>query len=126
MNKNLGRIKNTTNKLDKQTKEILLGGLEPHLKDLGRNLHKLDFEERLIAIRHFSKILAVGDSEIANTVKEVIWEGLKEHFNKMKFYFPHLPHSKKISELRQFMKLIPDKNQRDVIVKMIEDKIFKL
>ena len=123
-NNNLGRKTNSTNKLSKSTKDELFENLKPHLKDLGKNLHKLSFEERITQIKHFSKILAVGDDEVANSTRELIWEGLQEHFKKMRFYFCHVKQEKKISELRQFLKLLPPSKLKESIEEMVKHKNF--
>jgi len=117
MNKqNQGRKKGSKNKLSTSANNQMYNSLEPHLKDIGKNLKGLPFDQRITHIKHFSKILAVGNDEVAEKTRKLIYEGLEEHYKKIKFYFPHVPQEKKASELRQFLKLLPDEKINEVII----------
>jgi flagellin-specific chaperone FliS len=122
-NSKSGRNKGNKNYLTKNAKEILYDVLKLDLERLDKLLNTQSFEERIMHLKHFSKILTTGNDEISYNVKRLIYLGLEEHYKKMKFYFPHIPHSKKIQELRQFLKLLPIHNIEEVIDDMKKQKI---
>ena len=122
-NSNGGRNKGSKNHLNKNAREILYDVLKSDLERLDKLLYTQSFDERMTHLKHFSKMLTTGNDEISYNVKRLIYLGLEEHYKKMRFYFPHIPHSKKISELRQFLKLLPIHNIEEVIDDMKKQKI---
>jgi hypothetical protein len=111
---NSGRKIGSTNKLTPEAKEALYDVLESDFKRLEKLISTASFDERVIHLKYFAKLLAVGNDEVAQKTREVMFEGLEEHFKKMRFYFPHLPQNKKAIELRQFLMLQPSERIEEV------------
>ncbi|GLB52771.1 hypothetical protein NBRC110019_18110 [Neptunitalea chrysea] len=118
-----GRKKGSTNRLNQNAKDALFDVLNPSLKDLNKRLNSLEPNERVMVLKGFAKMLAVGDDEVAQKTRKLIYEGLEEHFKKLKFYFPHVPQEKKITELRQFLSLLPIQNIEEVVESMKNQNI---
>lgn len=118
-----GRKAGSKNKLSNSAKEILYEVLKDDIKRLDKLINTQHYDERIMLLKHFSKILTTGNDEVAIKSRKLIFQGLQEHYKKMKFYFPHIPQEKKIGELRQFLKLLPIDNIEDVIQDMKKQNI---
>lgn len=121
--RNSGRKAGSKNRLSSNAKEVLYELLKDDLKRLDKLMNTQHYDERMMHLKHFSKILTTGNDKVATKSRELIFEGLQEHYKKMKFYFPHVPQEKKVGELRQFLKLLPIDNIEDVIQDMKKQNI---
>ena len=110
-----GRKKGSRNVLSKQVKELLFEALENDLKNLDKLMRTPNPDERIMHLKHFSGLIAKGDDQIAIDTRKLIFEGLESHYKKMNLYFNHVPQQKKMSELRQYLKLLPEQKRKSII-----------
>lgn len=115
-NKSLGgRKKGSRNVLSIKVKELLFEALEDDLKNLERLMRTPHPDEKIMHLKHFSGLIAKGNDPIAIETRKLIFEGLESHYKKMKLYFNHVPQQKKASELRQYIKLLPERKRESII-----------
>lgn len=109
-----GRKLGSKNKLSPEAREALFELLESDLKRIDKLILSGSYEERVIHLKHFAKLLTNRNDAIALETRELIFTGLKEHYEKLNTYFPHVRPENKSSELRQYLKLL-DKDQIDKV-----------
>lgn len=120
-----GRKKGIGNKYTTETRKILLDILgSEYLKKIDKLINDVSFDKRLTALKPFAKILCSENDEVGKQTREMIFEGLKEHFTRNRFrsYFNLLDDNKKITEMRQWEQMLT-KEQIEELTKGLIKKI---
>lgn len=123
--KNAGRKPGSSNKLTKEAQENLQAILVENIGRLEKLLNSLPADERIIHLKHFAKILTKGNDETSTGIKEVIFIQLLPHFKKMGMYLNHVDQNKKVSEARQFLKMLNPQQIQEVIKDMNDRQRIK-
>ncbi|MGY5351019.1 hypothetical protein ACXGQW_00355 [Wenyingzhuangia sp. IMCC45533] len=121
MNQRNFRKKSAEELKDLTAKELLSGEMKPHFKGVGKNIKMLSPDEQFQFTKYMAKILGKGNDVIAQETRHLLYNSMKEHFEKCKFYFNHLPQHKKATELRQLLTLLPSESKED-IASLIKNK----
>lgn len=112
-----GRNLGSRNKFTKEAKQELFDALKVDLENIGKAL-PVEAGERIVHLKHFAKMLTTGNDEVALEVRNILYEQLLPHFRKIGFYLPHVDQNKKVSELRQFLKMLSPEMIEEIVKDM--------
>ncbi len=120
--KNFGRVRGQ-NKLTKESKALLFDALKSDYQRLNKLLNCCGLDERANLLKGFTKYLTIGNDEISQEIKKILWEQLEPHYKKLQFYIPHLSPKEKITVLRTFLNEITPVHRKEAVNIIVKQKI---
>ena len=123
--RNAGRNIGSKNKLGEDSRESLKDLFKDDFQQLYKVINSIPHGERIIHLKHLFKLLTRKEDIITDELREVAYNSLKPHYQKIGFYFPHLDNNKKVSELRMFLQMLSPSMIEEVLKDMKERQKFK-